>query len=67
MSQMKKILDVRDSDQYAMSVRNPLLRTLCIAAFLRCIFGSIESPPDIEFHKEAVRKLAEKDVFKNLT
>ena len=40
---MKNLRLKREQDQ--IGIQNPELRSLCIAAFLRCLFASIESAP----------------------
>lgn len=32
-----------------MGIQNPQLRSLCISAFLRCLYASIDSAPDGEY------------------
>ena len=44
----------RQKDLMQMNVKNPELRSLSIAAFLRQIYASIESAPNADYHKMAI-------------
>ena len=49
-------------NQPVSGVRNAELRSLCIAAFLRCLFASIDEPSD--FHDYAISNLSKEITFK---
>ena len=50
-----------------MGIANPEMRSLCVAAFLRCLHASIEYAPDINFHLDAVHNLQSIYMFKSIT
>ena len=43
------------------------MRSLCIAAYLRCLFAAIEYAPNQELKIEAIRNLKDDFVFRNIT
>lgn len=43
------------------------MRSLCVAAYLRCVFASIEYAPNLKLQTDAIRVVKEIDFFKNLT
>ena len=43
------------------------LRSLCIAAYLRCLYGAIEYAPKEQLRAEAIQSLSELYVFRNIT
>lgn len=47
-------------------VQNIKLRSLCISAFLRCLFASIEYSPDEKLRQSAIATLADEFTFRNL-
>ena len=48
-------------------IQNLEMRSLCIAAFLRCLFNSLEYAPDGEFYKNAIENLHSDILFKSVT
>ena len=43
------------------------LRSLCIAAYLRCLYGALEYAPKEQLRAEAMQSLRELYVFRNIT
>lgn len=54
-------------DMVSMTIVNPELRSLSIAAFLRCIYASIDSAPDAAYHENAIANLKGEKIFTQLT
>jgi len=42
---------LRQRELMQMSIHNPELRSLSIAAFLRCLYASIDSAPHADYHE----------------
>ena len=47
----------------SLSIKNPELRGLCIAAFLRCLYASIDNAPDKDYHEQAINNLKSDKIF----
>jgi hypothetical protein len=43
------------------------MRSLCIAAYLRCLFAAIEYAPDQSHKNEAIRYLKDEFAFRSIT
>lgn len=54
-------------DMIAMNIQNPELRSLSIAAFLRCAYASIDSAPNADYHEQAISNLKGEKIFTQLT
>lgn len=50
-----------------MGIQNLEMRSLCIAAFLRCLHASLEYAPDDEMYQEAIKNLHQDYMFKSVT
>ena len=54
-------------ENITMTIVNPELRSLCVAAFLRCAYASIDSAPNAEYHEQAIGNLKGEKIFTQLT
>lgn len=54
---------IKERDKVSLSIQNPLLRSLCIASFLRCLYASIENAPDADYHEQAISNLKGDKLF----
>ena len=50
-----------------MGIQNDELRSLCVAAFLRCLYASIDCAPDGQYHLQAVNNLKSDKIFTSIT
>lgn len=50
-----------------MGVQNDTLRSLSVAAFLRCLYASIDSAPNGEYHEQAIANLRSDKIFAQIT
>ena len=64
-SMMTLKLSKRDAENSG--IQNLEMRSLCIAAFLRCLFNSLEYAPDGEFYAAAIENLHSDVLFKSIT
>ena len=48
-------------------IQNLEMRSLCIAAFLRCLFNSLEYAPDGDFYQAAIENIHSDILFKSIT
>jgi hypothetical protein len=48
-------------------IQNLEMRSLCVAAFLRCLHASLEYAPDDEMYQAAIRNLREDYMFRSVT
>ena len=50
-----------------MGVQNDTLRSLSVAAFLRCLYASIDSAPNGEYHEQAISNLRSDKIFTQIS
>ena len=62
------IMAKREFDKMTtLSIKNPEIRSLCVAAFLRCLYASIDNAPDKDYHEQAINNLKGDTTFKKIT
>ena len=59
--------NIKKRDARNLGVQNVKVRALCIAAYLRCLYASIEYAPTQQLKQEAIMCLKDLFVFRNLT
>lgn len=64
---LAKVENIKKRDFKMGGVQNLKLRGLCIAAYLRCLYGAIEYAPTEQLRLEAINQLQDIYVFRNLT
>jgi hypothetical protein len=69
MNSSKKNVNVENISKrdQKMGVQNVKIRSLCIAAYLRCLYAAIEYAPSVELKNEAIRQLSDEFTFRNLS
>ena len=61
-------IDSKDLEaRHHLNIKNPLLRSLCVAAFLRCLYASIKNAPNKEYHEQAIGNLSGDKIFTQIT
>ena len=58
---------LRKREVMEMSINDPEQRSLSIAAFLRCLYASIDSAPHGDYYEQAIENLQNEKVFTQLT